>query len=718
MSTGNGGPAPLGLGGGGGGGGSKTYSSATSNSRSSDAPKLRPYSQVVAEEKAHRNILEIKLRKIIPSDEDTARPKNLTTEDVSTLFFDIIKINPFDCVGVALSTHRYDTREIKLKANIDADKYVTDSPILFKEHEIHVKKQTASMTRVMFKNVPLNVPDEEILHLCSFYGKPIGNTVSYDKASKATRGLPGSTRYINMNMARGMQLENYYFLEGPLEGDRGARITVLHNNQIPQCSHCLRRQSNCRGAGNGLMCKNAGTVQASVSDYKTHLKVHLGYTSLKTRYYEEEYPNLLGKPEGASYGGGHMQDEESFDAEDEEVEENIVETNKRILKNRMEAEKKAELEEKEEAERNILEEKEKSKNKIEELEEKLRDMERKLEQGEATNLKEAEEKIKASIYEEYSRDFAAEEKKWQKKTHELEQKIKWAEEKSKDEAKTREDLGNQIKEKTLAIIGHENKTIELQRKLESSYTSIMFQGSYGYGNGYVSENVDIPCDPLATSPEIMRIDHVDAGLPSNAEPMSSNVPSNYPSGNIRPVDQDSQESCSTRDMSENGNDMPERANDMTENGNESVPEKPASPENVKSYQINVDVGLSSNAAPGPSVEPVEPGKPASVETVKNDQKNADAGLSSNAAPAPGDIQENKEQAKELPGSTGKSKNMSVVINKNHTVHVKLDNFTYDSITDTIIVKNEKEFYQELQLGAGDTQLKTRAKKIKELRKKH
>jgi hypothetical protein len=326
----------------------------------------------------------------------------------------------------------------------------------------------------------------------------------------------------------------------------------------------------------------------------------------------------------------------------------------------------------------------------------------------------------------------------------------------------------------------------------------MFQGSYGYGNGYVSENVDIPCDPLATSPEIMRIDHVDAGLPSNAEPMSSNVPSNNPPGNIRPVDQDSQESCSTRDMSENGNyppgntrpvdqdsqescstrdmsengnyppgntrpvdqdsqescstrdmsengnyppgntrpvdqdsqescstrdmsengiDMPERANDMTENGNESVPEKPASLENVKSYQINVDVGLSSNAAPGPSVEPVEPGKPASLETVKNDQKNADAGLSSNAAPAPGDIQENKEQAKELPGSTGKSKNMSVVINKNHTVHVKLDNFTYDNITDTIIVKNEKEFYQELQLGAGDTQLKTRAKKIKELRKK-
>ena len=248
-----------------------------------------------------------------------------------------LKINPIDCVGVALSTHRYDTREVKLKGNIDAEKYVTDSPIVFKEHEIQVKRQTASMTRVMFKNVPFNVPDEEILHLCSFHGKPIENTVAYDKATKTTRGLPGSTRYVNMTMARGMQFENYYFLEGPLEGDRGARITVLHNNQVPQCSHCFRRQSKCRGAGNGMMCKNAGTTQASISDYKTHLKTHLGYTSLKTRYYQEEYPNLLGKPEGASFGGAMEEEEESFeDVEDEEEEDNIVEINKGILKIRME----------------------------------------------------------------------------------------------------------------------------------------------------------------------------------------------------------------------------------------------------------------------------------------------------------------------------------------------------------------------------------------------
>ena len=76
--------------GGGGRGGTFSYSAAASNSISSDAPKLRPFGQVVAEEKANRNILEIKLRKIIPSDEDAVRPRNLTNEDIGTLIFDIL----------------------------------------------------------------------------------------------------------------------------------------------------------------------------------------------------------------------------------------------------------------------------------------------------------------------------------------------------------------------------------------------------------------------------------------------------------------------------------------------------------------------------------------------------------------------------------------------------------------------------------------------------
>jgi hypothetical protein len=39
-----------------------------------------------------------------------------------------------------------------------------------------------------------------------------------------------------MKLTQGKQLENFYWVEGPLEGDRGCRISVLHAGQEQQCS--------------------------------------------------------------------------------------------------------------------------------------------------------------------------------------------------------------------------------------------------------------------------------------------------------------------------------------------------------------------------------------------------------------------------------------------------------------------------------------------------
>ena len=47
-----------------------------------------------------------------------------------------------------------------MKPEIDITPYITPNPILFMEHEITVKKQLSNVTKVLFKNVPLNVPDE------------------------------------------------------------------------------------------------------------------------------------------------------------------------------------------------------------------------------------------------------------------------------------------------------------------------------------------------------------------------------------------------------------------------------------------------------------------------------------------------------------------------------------------------------------------------------
>ena len=68
---------------------------------------------------------------------------------------------------------------------------------------------SGSITRVTFKNVPFNIPDEEIINLCECYGEPINNVVEYERGSRTTRGVQGSTRYVEMKMLPGKQFENY-----------------------------------------------------------------------------------------------------------------------------------------------------------------------------------------------------------------------------------------------------------------------------------------------------------------------------------------------------------------------------------------------------------------------------------------------------------------------------------------------------------------------------
>ena len=144
--------------------------------------KMRSFQQILAEEKEKRNILEIKLRRmnVTSEDETQTKAKHLSFEEVSVLIFDVLKIDSEHCLSVALVTSRYDTKEVKLKTEVNGSIYLTSKPIMFKDHEITVSRQTTNVTKVTFKNVPLNIPDEEIINLCECFGKPIDNVVSYD----------------------------------------------------------------------------------------------------------------------------------------------------------------------------------------------------------------------------------------------------------------------------------------------------------------------------------------------------------------------------------------------------------------------------------------------------------------------------------------------------------------------------------------------------------
>ena len=304
---------------------SKPMTPASGGGSSDKTPcKMRNFAEILHDEQHYRNILEVKLiRKSETINGEQIKSKTLTEADISELFFDIIKLKVDDCEGIALRTYRYDTKEIKLKRGTDPTPYLTPSPISFKGHEITIKKQMNNLTRVTFKNVPFNIPDEEIIHLCKIYGEPLNNKVNYERPNLNTRSVPGSTRFVEMKLNPGAQFENYYWMEGPLAGDSGCRITVLHNGQIQQCSHCLRRATLCPGGGNGKSCETLKTERAKMSDYMSYLKEKVGYTSLKMQFLEMQFP-ALGEADKHEGGFGHMEDPLDIDCNEpnnDEIEE-------------------------------------------------------------------------------------------------------------------------------------------------------------------------------------------------------------------------------------------------------------------------------------------------------------------------------------------------------------------------------------------------------------
>ena len=252
---------------------------------------MRSFDEIIADAKCNRNILEINLKKNTVDDQ---KPPNLTFDQIGELLFDRLKINSDDCLRFNFSSHRYDTREVFLKPNIDLSPYITEIDDFY-GHSITTKRQSSKITRVSFRNVPLNVPDEEIIHLCSYYGKPVNNQVEYEKIVNKWGTFQGSTRFVDMEISPGSRFMNYYWLEGPLPGDRGCRITVLHSGQERQCSHCLRTTTNgCPGQGQGKECKLKGTPMGRMTEYMLYISKKLGYESLKNKHLKS-YPVLGGK---------------------------------------------------------------------------------------------------------------------------------------------------------------------------------------------------------------------------------------------------------------------------------------------------------------------------------------------------------------------------------------------------------------------------------------
>ena len=135
--------------------------------------KMRTFEEIIADEKKNRNTLTLKLTKIVKyEDGKEVKEPSLTIEDIGELVFDIVKVQMEDCAGMSLTTQRYDTKEINLKPKVDPNKYITKAPIEFKGHMVTITHRTVGTIKVTFRNVPLNIPDEEIINLVKFMEHP------------------------------------------------------------------------------------------------------------------------------------------------------------------------------------------------------------------------------------------------------------------------------------------------------------------------------------------------------------------------------------------------------------------------------------------------------------------------------------------------------------------------------------------------------------------
>ena len=274
--------------------------------------RMRSFAEIIAAEKDNRNILEINLTRL------QSNVKSLNYDDLGELIFDVLNVDYSLCLGFNYTTGRYGTREVKFKPGVDISPYIKPS-FEYKGHEVSTKKQMNNLTKVTFRNVPFSVPDEEIIELCKCYGNPVKNQVNYDKMFNVrNKGMPGSTRWVEMELKPGVYMNNFYWMEGPLPGDTGSMITVLHSGQEQQCSHCLKTaRGGCKALGNGKACEQLKSPRAKMADYMADLKRTIGYVSLKSQYLKQ-FPSL---------GSDSVSTMEEAEQGDDDGDEDLLPTN-------------------------------------------------------------------------------------------------------------------------------------------------------------------------------------------------------------------------------------------------------------------------------------------------------------------------------------------------------------------------------------------------------
>ena len=263
---------------------------------SGSVPGGRSWQQILSDAKQKRNILEIHIEKNKPREDNATaigeqKPKLLTNDQLSDFIFKELQIKENYVIGL---DYFYSHKEIELREGVDLTPYLhSDTPVRFQEHSILVKKQETNFaTKILFRNVPLNVPDEELVNLSLCYGQPVGAVRREKLTNLKDKGKVGSNRILDVILNQGSAFENFFWMEGPLPSDQGRRITVIHQNQPQQCSNCFGfsrakyggELGLCLANANGRAFKAMGTVRAKMAPYMRELERLVGYKSIKAKF--------------------------------------------------------------------------------------------------------------------------------------------------------------------------------------------------------------------------------------------------------------------------------------------------------------------------------------------------------------------------------------------------------------------------------------------------
>ena len=253
----------------------------------------KSFQEIIEESKTNRNILEICVQRpprLNPEVVDGAnaastnnQPETLTYDDFADFLFDELSVKPEDCLTFNYSFSNFSNKEVGFKPPVDISRYLGN--FSFRGHTIITRRQSSKTVRVTFKNVPLCVPDQELVNIIECYGEVTDSVVHYQAASNPkARGIVNmNTRYIEMVLGE-KKMPNYFWLEGPLPSDVGGRVTVTYPGQTPQCYNCLRIGNLCPAEGKGKLCVQQRTERLRMDLYINTLHLRDSFSTLKSQH--------------------------------------------------------------------------------------------------------------------------------------------------------------------------------------------------------------------------------------------------------------------------------------------------------------------------------------------------------------------------------------------------------------------------------------------------